>query len=342
MGAAKIATTFDEAFQDARFSSVADEISVPKYLNTLPKQKISLKYEFLLFWNVLKAAFHYPVLLLYSSRGYLKPELLAIIWLSFIPRRWRPAIVLYGEMYEPDAGLYGLLQRIIMKLVDRGVDLYIVYSSAELEIFPNIWRVSKDKMRFCPMFYKPPQEEVPLAKREECDFIFAGGNSFRDYEPLIEIASQLPECKFYLATVRLGGGSDYPENISVEWPSKEEYLRLISSSKVVVIPLQLGLNRTTGLLTTFETMMLEQVLIVSDAVGIRDYVDDGETGLIVDGSVDGYLKAIRWAMAPENDEKLDKMRRKARRVVLEQFTHENHINCILGIVEEALAIKDAG
>lgn len=339
MGIAKFATTFQRGFQDARFSSQAEMIYVPQYLDIIPARKFRLKYELQLLLGVLKAAFRFPALLLFSSRGYLKPELMAIILLGFIPRRWRPAIVLYGEMYEPDTGLSGFIQRIVMKLVDRGVDLYIVYSSAELEIFPRIWGVEVGKLRFCPMFCKPPEGGASLEKREDCEFIFSAGNSFRDYEPLIEVAKQLPEYKFYLATVRLNQQAELPHNITVEWPSMEDYLHLIATSKAVVVPLQLGLNRTVGLLTAFETMILEQVLIISDAVGIRDYVLDGETGLVVDGTTEGYLKAIRWVMSPENAGKVAKMRRNARKAVLEQFTQQNHVRCVLGVMEEALEIK---
>jgi glycosyltransferase involved in cell wall biosynthesis len=334
-----IMTTFHRGFADQRFSKIAGKIKVPRHLDILPKQKFNPWLELTLLLRVLYAAVSAKVLLLFSSRGYLKPELFAIVILRWLPRRMRPAIVLYGEMFEPDEGLSGWVQRLAMKLIDPGIDYYIVYSTAELTIFPQIWGVSADKMRYCPMYYSFDLSNDQPGRVEAGGYIFSGGNSYRDYPPLIEAARHLPEYKFYLATVRVNERDGLPENITVNWPSKEDYLRLIQEANAVVVPLQLGLKRTIGLLTAFETMLMGQVLIVSDAVGIRDYVHDGETGIIVDGSVDSYENAIRWVLAPENKGKVEEMKVKARKSVMEEFTLEKHVDYVISVLEEALSLK---
>lgn len=330
------ATSNLDGFSNSKFADVAQKIDVPRYFDIFPRPRFRLDLELLLFWRVIKASIASGVALLFSSRGRLKPELLACIVIGFLPKKFRPAIVLFGEMFQPDYGILRPIERFFMKLVDRGVCFYIVYSTAELEIFPKLWGVDRKKMRFCPHYLDAYRFQKRQKTKKMSNHIFAGGNSHRDFEPVIEAAKQLPEYEFILATKKLTVSKDLPPNVRVDWMSLDEYLDLIDTAAVVIVPLNPVLKRTAGLLTVLESLSQEKIVIVPDALGIRDYVNDGETGFIVSNLPEEYIKIIRWALAPENRDKVSKMCFEARKSVSEKFTLEKHMEIVLSVMHEAV------
>lgn len=331
------ATTFVDAMADPSFAARATLIEVPPGLDRLPRGPFRLGDELLLILRVLRAALSAPALLLFSSRGHLKPEILAILLIGLWPRRLRPAIVLYGEMFEPNPGLQGALERLIMGLADRAVDRYVVYSTGEREVFARTWGVSPAKIRFCPFFIAPRStlDSTPdLGAEPRGEHVFAGGNSFRDYEPLIEAARQMPHVSIHIGTVRLAGRADLPPNVRAAWFDRDEWDRLVRTAAVVAVPLKRGLRRTAGLLTLLEAMWSRRPLIVTDALGVRDYVSDGVTGVVVEGTAESFVEALRWALGPDGRMAMVLMGEAAHAEVGERFTLARHSECMLAVLDE--------
>ncbi len=324
------------SFRDPRFAARARLIQIPPRLDKLPRPKTRLRDELILFVRVVLAALREHTLLLFSSRGRFKPELLATIFIGFWPRRFRPAILLYGEMYEPTGGFRGRAERRIMQLADRAITRYVVYTEAERQIFPRLWRVDAAKMRVCPVYHGPARPGTDVPKKPRGRHIFAGGNSFRNYQPLIEAARQLPDYEFIIATTKLAGLTDLPSNVKAGAVSPQQYLQLIETAGAVVVPLRVGLHRLTGLITYFQSMWLKKPTIVSDALGVREHIQDGETGLIVDGSAESYAQALRWVLDPANNEQVNRMCDNAHTSILERFTVEHHVTHVLAAIDEVM------
>jgi glycosyltransferase involved in cell wall biosynthesis len=338
--AKSFATTFNEAMADPSFADRATLIEVPPALDRLPRGPFNLADELTLFWRVLRAAFAVPALLLFSSRGHFKPEVLAVVLLSLLPARMRPQIVLYGEMFEPNPGFAGWCERLVMRLADRAISRYVVYSTAERQVFAENWGVSPEKIRFCP-FFIVPRDTLTEAGHSKADLrgghVFAGGNSFRDYDPLLDAARTMPGVEFYIGTRRLDSRQDLPGNVRAAWFDRDEWDRLVSTAAVVVVPLRPDLRRTAGLLTVLEAMWSRRPLVVSDALGVRDYVAHGVTGLVVDGTAESYARTLRWALEPEGRRALAAMGEAGHGEVLERFTLANHCSTMLRVIDEALA-----
>lgn len=338
------ATTFVDAMAEPSFATRATLIEVPPALDRLPRGPFRLGDELLLMLRVLRAALSAPALLLFSSRGYLKPEVMAIVLLSLWPRRLRPAIVLYGEMFEPNSGLRGSFERLIMRLADHAVDRYVVYSSGEREVFAQTWGVSGDKIRFCPFFIVPRStlnSNPDLGAEPRGDHVFAGGNSFRDFEPLIAAARQMPDVPFHIGTVRLMGRDDLPPNVRAAWFDRDEWDRLVRTAAVVAVPLRRDLRRTAGLLTLLEAMWSRRPLVVTDALGVRDYVTDHVTGLVVEGTAESFTEALRWALGPEGRREMVKMGETAHAEVGERFTLAHHCECLISVLDEVRPVARA-
>lgn len=320
-------------YGNEQFTARAERIPVPATLDQHPPGKFRLADELKLFLRVVQSAAKKDALLLFSSRGKLKPELLATAVVGLWPKRWRPAIVLYGEMYEQDTGIRGRIERLIMKLADRAVTRYAVHSEAERELFAEAWNVSTSKIRVCRITYRVEQATAPCDKPRG-KHIFAGGNAFRDYEPLLEAARKLPELQFIISTTRLGGRTDIPTNVQVGMVDHEQFVSLMETAAAVVVPLKKGLRRAAGMMTYLESMALGTLTIVSDALAVREYIQDGETGLVVDGSADSYVQAIQWALDPANHDRVTQICHQARQTLHTQYTQNSRITQLLNVMDE--------
>ena len=321
---------------DTRFTARARMIPYPARLNKVPRGKFRVRDEVALFFRVVQGARKEKVLLLFSSRGYLKPELLATAFIGLWPKGWRPVIVFYGEMYEPNTGFRGAFERFIMKLANRAVFLFAFHSAAEIPVFARLWGIDESKGRSSSFFNKNARPGVVVPEKPRGKHIFAGGTSFRDYDSLLEAAQLLPEQEFVICTNRLDGRSDLPPNVKAGLVSHEEFERLIDTAAAVVVPLRIDVHRIIGMLTYLQSMWAKKATIVSDSLGVREYIEDGETGIVVDGSPASYAAAIKWVLDPENAERVTAMCEKAHNSVRERFTIESHVTRLLSIMDEAI------
>jgi glycosyltransferase involved in cell wall biosynthesis len=290
-----------------------------------------------IFRRVLRSAAKEDVMLLASSWGQFHPDLLSAAVMGLWPAHKRPTILLLGCMWEPDGGVPGLIERQIVKLADRAIDCYIVQSTEELEIFPRIWGVSPKKVRFCPFFFELNSDELNKSDYAQQQFVFAGGNSHRDYTPLVEAARQLPDLQFVLATHLLDERTDLPPNVRAGTVSHREFMELMCSAAATVVAIRPGLHRAAGQRTYLNAMWLRRPTIVTDTLGVHDHIRHLESGLIVDGSPESYVQALRWVFTPENRPAVTRLCNKAHEVVDTQFSFEKHIARVLSIVDEVYA-----
>jgi glycosyltransferase involved in cell wall biosynthesis len=298
----------------------------------------TLRNQLRLLRAILRAARQGRPLILFSSRGNLKPDLLACVLLGFW--RHRPAIVLVGEMWQPSAGPVVALERLAVRLADRAVDRYLVLSRAEADLLPHVWPMTAGKMRVRPFYFEPSEHGLsddapvpPCAGR-----VVAGGDSFRDYGPLLAAARLMPDVSFLLVTTTLGG-VDLPPNVEVRSVPYAEYCRLLSSAAVVAVPVQTGLRRSAGLLIAIMGMWLGRPTVATTALAMDEYVVDGVTGVLVDGSADAWREALTRLLGdPDEAERLG---RAARRTTREAFTFDRYVRGILAELDEAIAERAA-
>jgi len=311
-----------------RFASGAQRI-----LNS-PNDHPTLREQLRMFFHILQAARQDSILVLRSSWAQLNVDILAGAFIGLWPRRYRPIIVLTGCMWEPETNIRHLIERLVVKLLDRAVCLYAVQSSEELTIFPETWHVSSKKTRLCPYFFTFTEKELDSPPLFEGNYVFAGGNSHRTYEPLLEAARQLPDISFVLATDRLEG-TDLPPNVKASPVPHQEFVHLMRGATAVVVPSRQGMRRAVGQQTYLNAMWLGKPTIISDGLGVRDHVENGVTGLIVDGTADDYVRALQWVFNPDHDKVVKEMCENGSSRVREQFTFEHHAERLLEIIEEA-------
>jgi glycosyltransferase involved in cell wall biosynthesis len=229
-----------------------------------------------------------------------------------------------------------LLERIVMKVADRAIHRYIVYTAADRSIFSKMWGIDAKKVRECPVFAHYSFFGSALEPVAVDNYVFAGGESFRNFEPLIVAAARLPQYRFVFATSLLKGRTDLPDNVTLISPRFDEFMQVLRSARVVVIPLLQNMHRSAGAATYMNAMWLKKPVIVTEAVGVREYVEDKKTGLVVDGTPEGYIEALRWMLDPKNAAAVEHLCEEAHRVVASQFTVEHHVTRLLALIDEAI------
>lgn len=328
----------------SKFATTMNYLDVPQFaararLSPRPATG-KLSDAFKIVAQILRLASTEEALLLASSWGRLHPDVLACALIGFWPRRLRPVVVLSGCMWEPNSGPRGLAEKLVIKLADRAICRYAVQSTEELTIFPELWGVDPAKLSLCLFCLSLSRQELTAADTQASppsgDHIFAGGNSHRDYEPLLAVARQMPEHKFILATRLLDGRADLPPNVTAGQVSHRQFMDLLAGARANIIPIRQGLHRAVGQQTYLTSMWFGRPTIVTDTLGVRDHLRDGKTGLIVDGSPQSYMRALEWVLDPGHQAQLARLTAAARRDVQKRFTRENHANCLLKVLDQAV------
>ncbi len=312
-----------------------------RLLSALPRDHRPLD-ELRQFIRVLRAVRAERLVLLDSSTGRYQPDFLAGVVLGALTwGRRRRAVVMYGDLWQPDDGLRGRVERVLVKMADRAVVRYAALSTDEIEVFPQTWGVGRGKVRFTPYFATLTAAELAEPAPSQGDYVFAGGNSHRDYDTLVQAARLLPDHHFVIAT-HLLDGQDLPDNVTAGSVPHAEFVRLLRGARAVVVPLISGLRRSTGHQTYLNAMLLGKPTIVTDTLGVRDHVQPGETALVVQGEADAYAEAVAWTFDPDNQDAVERLCAAAQRDVSERFTFDRHVEALLAIVDEARAAQESG
>jgi len=299
------------------------------------KQCPSILEEIKHVFTILRAAKRARAMLLDSASGRLQPELLACIIMGFWSKPRRPVIIMAGDMWHKDQGLRGKLQTIILKLADRAIFRYAPLSREEFPYFSKAWGIAEKKLRFLPYFYTFTADDLQSTPPPLEDFVFAGGNTHRDYKPLIEAMESLPQHTLIIGS-RLLCDTKLPPNVKAQQFVRDEYIRLMRAAQIVVIPIRQGLIRSTGHQTYLNAMLLKKPTIVNNILGVREYTKNGQSAIIVDGTPESYIEAIKKASNPENKTEIEQMCELGCGLASGQYTFENHANRLLEIIDEAI------
>jgi glycosyltransferase involved in cell wall biosynthesis len=286
-------------------------------------------------WAVVREASRTRALLLDSTSGRIHPDLLAAIGIGFLPRRRRPVVVFMGAMWHKDPGLRGLVQRSMIRLADRAIFRYAVQASDELPLFSAAWGIPMTKLRFIPYCYTFTDKDLETPAPPPEDFIFSGGNSHRDYKTYLEAIDTLPEYRFVIASHLLDGKAP-PPNVRAGEVPRDEFIRLMRASAAVVVPLRRDLIRASGQQTYLNAMLLGKPTIVTDSLGVADYIHDNDIAWVVDGSPEGYVRAIRQVLDPANRDKVMQVTREAQDKVRARFNFEEHAARLVAVLDEAI------
>lgn len=189
---------------------------------------------------------------------------------------------------------HGGIRRTLAKLALSKVDLFVVHTRREIEIYAEWLNMPREKFVFIP--YQSPEVETLAEEDTENPFIAAMGSAHRDYKMFADVIGELN-----IPTVVASGkaafkGVTVPDCMQTPFGiTKRDCLELTQRARVNVIPLLPKPSVTAaGQVTLVEAMFMGKVLVATEYYGVEDYIEHGKTGLLVKPhDRDGMRDAIK-------------------------------------------------
>lgn len=234
------------------------------------------------------------------------------------------------------------LRRAGIRILDRPRVTYCVLTRAEQEVFPKTWGVDRRRVAWTRWPYIVDEEHL-ATPTSMTGGVFAGGDSLRDYDTVIAAARGL-DAPVTIATRRddVVRRPDLPANVTAGPVSAERYVELMMNAAVVVVPLSETRERSAGQTTYVNALALGKLVVVPDCLGVRDYVEDRVTGLVVPPRDPHALRAaLRWALDPANGDEVHAIRTRARAFAEAELTPDGYLLNVLRVAREALE-RDEG
>ena len=168
-----------------------------------------------------------------------------------------------------------------MRRAFSNIDRFVVFSNMERQLYSERFGIPIERFTFVPWGVSPPID-TPVGRQLDQPYVAAAGGEARDYRTLCEAARRLPHVRFVII-VRPNSleGIDVPENVTVHvnLPYRETW-SLIWHSELALISLRSHLS-PNGLVTLVGGMHLGKAQVVTDSVGLHDYLQDGENVRVV-------------------------------------------------------------
>ena len=170
--------------------------------------------------------------------------------------------------------------------------------------------------------------------------MFAGGDSLRDYAPLIAAADGLPAQVTIASRTERG---PVPPNVALGALPGPRYDELFREASVVVVPLERRSDRSAGQQTYLNAMVLGKPVVVTDALGVRDYVEDGETGFLVPpgDAARPPRAACAGSWIRPTRPRCARSAERGRRAALERFGPNAYVERLLDVLDHALGARAA-
>jgi glycosyltransferase involved in cell wall biosynthesis len=222
---------------------------------------------------------------------------LLFAWLqALVPWGRRPHVLVDCNWYLAGGPLRRWFQRLRLRLAARSVYRFVVWASHEVEDYAAAFGLPRDMLTYVP--FHTTLDGYAWEERDD-GYLFAGGNTDRDYRTLVEAVRPLG-LPTWLATTRgpeLLAGVDVPPHVRVEGTTPDGFRQAMAAAKLVVVPMEADLLFSGGQQTCLNAMLLGKPTIAVGHKWARDLIDDGEDGLIVDyGDVAGLRRAIAWVL----------------------------------------------
>jgi hypothetical protein len=190
---------------------------------------------------------------------------------------------------------------------------YAVFSTHEQRRFAETWGVDPSRVHFTP-YWATTAGARPL---DGGPAVFAGGDSLRDYRPLLAAAPRV-DGEVFVAT-RLPMPGSLPANVTARTLTPERYATLARGASVHVVSLIADSARSAGQQTYLNAMALGRPVVVTDAPGVRDYIDHGVTGFVVSGEdPEGLADTVNMLLA--DTATAERVGAAAKRMVESRFT----------------------
>lgn len=81
-------------------------------------------------------------------------------------------------------------------------------------------------------------------------------------------------------------------------------------------------------------MKFRKPSIVNQSFGVQDHINNGVDGIIVDGSPEGYVRALNWVLDPKNAAAVKHLCEAGHRTASERFSLKRHLQQVVDLMLE--------
>ncbi len=224
-----------------------------------------------------------------------------------LKRRRRSAFIVRQDPLMPEPTTR---RRLWSRIVFGYVDILLVHSPTVARRYSRGYNVPEAKIRPVRFHHSLCGYSFEV---QQGDYVFAGGDSMRDYQTLIRAAdgTGIP----VVIATRRPKPEVLPSNVRYGPVSPEEFRQLMAGARFVVLPLDMTNFRTTGQQTYLNAMALGKLVIVTDTEDAAFYIEHQRTGILTPTrDVEALREAILWAW--EHPEECQAIGQRAREVAL--------------------------
>lgn len=175
----------------------------------------------------------------------------------------------------PRGKRFTLMQRAFEK-----IDRFAVYSTYEIGLYHEVFGIPKDKLDFVRWGVTAPITN-PGPRTIESPYFAAVGGEARDYSTLCETARMMPNVKFvFIVRPTSLAGLSVPDNVDVRinLPWADTWT-LMWHAEAALVSLR-SPNTPNGHVTIVGGMHIGKCHVVTDSVGVADYVDSDTAFLV--------------------------------------------------------------
>jgi hypothetical protein len=215
----------------------------------------------------------------------------------------------------------------------RSIDRFIVHSRGEVALLRDWLEIDEERIRFVPL----QRAAIPALATEDVDepFAVAMGSANRDYATLFEAARATGLPLTVVAADHALPPALPPPNVRLlTGIDSQACLALAQRARLSIVPLA-DIAAASGQITIVEAMRMGRPLVATDAIGTRDYVVDGDTGLLVPPRDPAALAAALKRLW-DDDQLRSRLGDAAARFAAEALSDEAAAGALKAILDELL------
>ena len=204
----------------------------------------------------------------------------------------------------------------VVRHLMRDANRIVCFSRAECADYARLLQMPPQKFVFLPTPWTTP-EDVPPAS--DNGYILSLGQSGRDYPTLLQAArgTDLP-IVIVAGNASALGSVEVPSHVTVKYNTgHEETNALIAGATLHCIPLK-NEGYSAGQTVLLRAMAQGKAVVVSDTAGVRDYVRNNETAVLVPPGDAGALRAALLRLWNDASER-ERIGKQAARAVQNEF-----------------------
>jgi glycosyltransferase involved in cell wall biosynthesis len=219
-------------------------------------------------------------------------EGLLFAWLQRFRGGERPVHVMYDCLWYGGSSLKRWWMRSCLERVDQCV----VWASIERRRYSQAYGVPVERFVYVPHHHTLHHYSFKVG---DDGYVFTGGNADRDYAPFFAAVRELQvDCILATNRPKTLDGFQVPSNVRVVRVSPAEFRQLMARASIVVMPMKADLLHAGAQQTVLNAMLMGKPVILTDPEGGADYIQNGNTGVLVPyGDVVALREAIQGLMA---------------------------------------------